>query len=593
MADNKFTVNFKPQTMKIAAAEIDYALINKQNATENLLLEMQEKELYKVNTESIKLAPSYATETLVADTEISHVDPAETLFNRHFALINSIRAKIDANDEQTALHRRLQKFIDRWQDDPDVNKELGRYYSISNNQVTIVRDSSQLQESAVKLSSDNGSSALFKLSRFAMDDFHRMSGLRRDVAQLKRTKALQLRASLKRQSKLEKEIEEARADFENSEKSRLQADENYAIARGLLEEQLQAVDDAFVERKRILSSPLGLCFVRVSDIPMQIDYHVTALIAEPSAGSLPASCLEAPELPDRLEPFIELLADQPMSSWRRLKPYWRYLPRDWLARPPSRPAVQFHHTISLMPPVFHVLAKALPVLPKRPIEPKNRLGLADGMKRLTDEVTLEQLINTRNSRLRTTARRLQDELEKASSCLLEQLFELPAELRYEWSRLAEDDELNTEKLDSWPGYHNIARESTGLMLREVHQWLHLQLDGNAVPDARTAVRTLVRACLLHAVNDDPEDLLTGKVVEFPGFIKPGVMMTAELDRIPQLSAMLKVYDGKQQLLAEAKVVDSKATQASIEIVSAYTTTPESFTSWTVVSHKALYHAGFD
>ena len=76
-------------------------------------------------------------------------------------------------------------------------------------------------------------------------------------------------------------------------------------------------------------------------------------------------------------------------------------------------------------------------------------------------------------------------------------------------------------------------------------------------------------------------------------IKPGVLINTNLNRIPQLSTMLKVYDGKQQLIAEAKVVDSHATQASIEIVSAYTTTPDAFASWTVVSHKAFFNAGFD
>lgn len=595
MADRTFSINIKPETIEGIKLEPAEEMRLLSPTTERLVYEFQEQELYKIDPGSLYLKPAYDTETLVTDTEISHVDPAETLLNRHFDLFNSIRAKIAASDEQTALHKRLQKFIDKWKDDPDIHSLLSGYYSLNttNNSVSITRDSSPLALASVKTTNDNDSSALFKLSRHAMNDFHRMSSLRRDVGRLKRVKSLQLQASLRRRSILEKEIAEARADFDNSEKSRLQTDEDYAIVRGLLEEQLQAVDDAFAERHRILSAPLGLCYVRVSDLPMQIDYHETDLIAEPDAGTLPASCVNAADLPERLEPFIELLSDQPMSGWRRLRPYWKLLPREWLMQPPVRRVQQYQQNIGYLPPAFHVLMKALPALPKRAIDPKAGMSLSDGSRRLADEVTLEQLTNARSARLRQLARGLQDDLERAASCLLEHLMELPASLRYQWSRLAEDDLLNTQNLHTWPDFQLFAGDSTGLMLREIHQWMHLQLDGNAIPETRTAMRTLIRACLLHAVNDDPDELLTGKVVDFPGFIKPGVLINANLNRIPQLSTMLKVYDGKQQLIAEAKVVDSHATQASIEIVSAYTTTPDAFASWTVVSHKAFFNAGFD
>ncbi|MEJ2307782.1 MAG: hypothetical protein P8Z78_00535 [Gammaproteobacteria bacterium] len=602
MADRTFSINIKPETIESIMLEPDKELMRDIPTSEKLIYELQEQELYKLSPESIALKPAYEKELLVADTEITHVDETVSLLNRHLDLFNSLREKIAADDEQTALHRRLQKFIGRWRgkftDDEGndyIDELLGVYFSGGDNdEVIITRESSSITENNLKETvDDNHSSQLFRLSRFAMDDFHRMSGLRRDITRLKRLMSLELRRSLRERSRLEKEIEEARADFENSEKSRLQSDENYAIVRGLLEEQLQAVDGAFSERDRILSEPLGLCYVRVSDLPMQIDYHETDLIAEPSAGSLPASCKTAAELPGRLEPFIELLADQPMSSWRQLRPYWRLLPKEWVVQPPVRPLLSYRQNISIMPPAFQVLMKSLPALTKRAIEPQHRLNLSLASRNLADEVTLEQLASSRNGHLRKRARRLQEDLEQATSCLLEQLFELPASLRYAWSRLAEEDLLNTDNPLSWPEFHVLANETTGLLLREIHAWLHLQLDTNAVPEARTAMRTLIRACLLHAVNDDPDELLTGKVVEFPEIIKPGVLFTANLNRIPQLSTMLKVYDGSQQLVAEAKVVDSKETQASIEIVSAYTSTPNAVAAWTVVSHKTQFHAGLD
>lgn len=596
MADSTFKINIKPAFVENTMLQPDENLISA--SADKMVLKLQEQELYKVDAAMVDLKPAYDKEQLVADTEITHVDKTLTLFKRHLSLFNSIREKIAADDEETALHKRLQLFIEKWRDDPQVQSLLGRYFATDNtNKITITRDSSALPESIIKISTgddkDNDSSALFKLSRFAMNDFHRMSSLRRDFSRLKRLKTLALRSSLRQRSRFENQIEDARGAFENSEKSRIEAEENYAIVRGLLEEQLQAVDDSFAERHRILSRPLGLCYVRISDLPMQISYHGTPLLAEPSAGQLPASCQSSADLPERLQPFLELLMEQPMSSWRQLRPYWRWLPKDWLTQPPVQKIPQFQQSISVMPAAFHVLLTALPALQQRKIQPKRDLSLSAGSKRLADEVTLEQLANARHAGLRRKARHLQDNLASAISCLLQQLQEMPAVVRYQWSRLAENDRLNTENLLSWPDFHTYAGQAEGLYLREIVEWLYLQLDRNAMTESRSAMRTLVRACLLQAVNDDPEDLLHGKVVQFPGFIKPGVLMTATLNRVPHLSSRLKVYDGAQQLIAEARVVDSQETQANIEIISTYVTQPAAFAAWTVVGHKAQFNVGVD
>jgi hypothetical protein len=517
---------------------------------------------------------------------------------RHLSLFNSIRDKINSESEDTALHARLRAFIKKWLDDPDVQSLLGNYFTKDNvNNVTITRDSSRLLEATIKKEAgddkDNDSSALFKLSRYAMDDFHRMSTLRRDVTRLKRAKTQELRNSLKSRSQLNNEIEDAREAFENNEKTLLKAEENYALVQGLLEQQLQAVDDAFAERHRILSNPSALCFVRISDLPMQISFHQTPLMAQPRTGELPAVCKQAAELPERLKPFMDLLDDQPMSSWRQLKPYWRWLPEAWLQQPPLRIIPQLKQNIGLMPLPFHSLMVAIPAVQKRSTSIKSGLSLAASSKLSADEITLEQLTKARHAGLRQKARGLQDDLASAFSCVLQQLLELPANARYNWSRLAEKDTLNTENPLSWPDFYHYSSQSEGLYLREAIEWLYSQLDSQAITESRSALRTAIRACLLQAVNDDPEDLLHGKVIQFPGFIKPGVMMTASLNKTPSLSDRLKVYDGTQQLIAEARVIDSNQTEANIEVISTYVATPAAFASWTVVGHKAILNAGFD
>ncbi len=586
-----------------ATVEVAKVMDSNNNLTPNLLAQaLANQELYQLDINSVELAKTYDTSQLVVDTEIVHVDAPQTLLKRHLSLFNSIREKINSDSEDTALHARLKAFIQKWLDDPDIQKILGQYFNKdSANNVSITRDSSILKESAIKkvpvddtdLERDNDSSALFKLSRFAMDDFHRMSTLRRDVIRLKRSKTLQLRNSLKVRSQLNNEIDDAREEFENIEKTVDKAEENYSLVRGLLEQQLQAVDDAFAERHRILSSPTGLCFVRISDLPIQISFHQTPLIAQPASGQLPSICQQATELPERLQPFLELLDDQPMSSWKQLQPYWRWLPKAWSQQPPPRVIPQIHQNISLMPLPFHSLMLSLPAIQNYSTAIKSGLSLAASSKLSADEVTLEQLTKSRHAGLRQRARRLQDDLTSALSCLLQQLQEIPAADRYNWSRLAENDALNTETPLSWPNFHVYSGQMAGLYLREIIEWLYLQLDKNAKTESRSALRTCIRACLLQAVNDDPQDLLHGKVIQFPGFIKPGVLMTASLNRIPALSDRLKVYDGSQQLIAEARVIDSHQTEANIEVISTYTATPAAFSSWTVVGHKAILNAGFD
>ena len=96
----------------------------------------------------------------------------------------------------------------------------------------------------------------------------------------------------KHSKSLRREIENAREVFENNEKERVAAEGEYALVRGLLDEQIQAVDNAFVERQRLLSDPVALCYVRVHDHPIQMEVSQTRLLAKPTATGLPAHCTE-------------------------------------------------------------------------------------------------------------------------------------------------------------------------------------------------------------------------------------------------------------------------------------------------------------
>ena len=533
----------------------------------------------------------------VESATIAHVDKAATLLERHLGLLNGARARLLDTANSDGPGARLLAFYKAWiedadgQGDADVKELLGPYVDEImpapaapglTNQYQL-RPRPQLAISQVKVTppanagpdayADNDASALFKLSRHAMDDFHYLSGQRDALERLKQRKLVALRESAKRSVQLEREIAAARSEYAALDRTRLAAEEDYTLVRGLLEEQLQAVDDAFVERAGLLSSPVALCYVRVSDLPVRIERRATSLIPRVAPGQLPVACESAGELPERLTPFQELLADQPMSAWRALADKRHLLPPAWVYQPPTPILPGYPTAIRAMPAAFRGLAKSVPMPMVQRVAAVPgystaavRASQAELARQAAERVTLEQLTTVRNAALRIAARRLQDDLARALSCLLDQLLSLPATDRFAWSRLAEDDRLAVEAPQRWPGFEAHRRSTAGLQLRMIVEWLFAQLADNAPTESRTAVRTTLRACLLHTVNDDPAELLEGDVVQFPGLWKPGVLIGTTLNRVPMLKAPLRVYDAERRLIGEARVVDSQPQSQQVAMV---------------------------
>lgn len=567
--------------------------------------------LYQYTLKDVSIPPLIQfTETTKAT--LTHVDTSTTLLGRNVDLYRGIFDGLVAPAKPDGLTQRLRAFFGKWAKepktaDPDVAALLAELKvehagpSLTRSMIDALSalpptvTASDLTETA-----GSETAGLLALSRRGMDDFHAIDGLAAALQRLKRRKMEQMNASLKRSARLEIDIAAARAAYANLDRTRLAAEEDYNLARGLLAEQLQAVDDAFAERQRLLSNPVALCYVRVNDLPVRIDHRSAPLIPSVNPGQLPVACDSAAEPPARLTPFLELLADQPMSAWRALAGHWHRLPSDWVYQPPLPVLPGYATMIQAMPIAFRALGNAMPAPMAQRVQtlspsvtagaPPSQAVLA---RRAADRITLEQLTGVRSAALRITARRLQDDLSRALACLLQQLAALPAADRFAWSRLAEDDQLPVERPASWPGFDVHRRSSAGLNLRLVIEWLYAQLADAAPTEARAALRTSIRACLLQAVNDDPAELLVGDVVQFPGLWKPGVLLGTTLNRTPTLQAPLKVYDAQHRLIGEARVVDSQPpaassvtaitqVQAQVEIVTTYVATPLSFAGWTLV-----------
>ena len=82
------------------------------------------------------------------------------------------------------------------------------------------------------------------------------------------------------------------------------------------------------------------------------------------------------------------------------------------------------------------------------------------------------------------------------------------------------------------------------------------------------MRNFIRACLLLAASDDPQQLLQGQIKTLPTRFRLGELLRLNLNREPSPGNMLQMLDDKQQVVATVRVEDhdDKGTLASIATI---------------------------
>lgn len=206
-------------------------------------------------------------------------------------------------------------------------------------------------------------------------------------------------------------------------------------------------------------------------------------------------------------------------------------------------------------------------------------------------ISLADLMASAKGPLQKQAQNLHNRLEQAAWCMLEKLNELPPSLRLEWAQLAEDDRLRVEDVAYWPGLERAERDDFNATrtLAEIIAWWFKQLDSDATTLARTAMRNMVRATLIHAAMGDPNEILQGNVQIPPRRFNPGELLRLQLNRAPKPGTLLQLLDPQQRVVALLNVDDhdDKGTVARITQLTLLTQTNLQITTqFRVVASKA-------
>jgi hypothetical protein len=189
--------------------------------------------------------------------------------------------------------------------------------------------------------------------------------------------------------------------------------------------------------------------------------------------------------------------------------------------------------------------------------PINAASLVDLQRQSHAVLALEDLLACPVPLLREPATALHQRLDGAAGCLLARIKAVTPSLRLKWAAAAEADTLAVDAPERWPGLELAeAADFNGIRtLVELVSWWFRQLDGSAAGTSRTAMRNLVRACLLLAAGDDPDQLLQGTVSVLPARLRIGEALRLQLNRVPPPGALLQLTDDQHRVVGTLRVDD--------------------------------------
>ena len=416
-----------------------------------------------------------------------------------------------------------------------------------------------------------------------------------------------LRARLLKEDEIEKLIALIRTATEklaSIDKRRSEFLGDYGVAQRLVDDDLMDTYKLNEERTRILTNGIrGLYYVRACQTPVGEPLADPLLLRYARARDIVPGCDSDidPDLPDELDDFFETVLEIPMAAWGDLQDFKYLVPapeklgfmeslrrlrlEEKAVRQSQATATSIGQRVAVAAPV-KTTAKAPPpapvnislfgirqqtqatlyqfaqlVMPVFQISTKVRQQDASGV------ISLADLMSTAKGPLQKQAQNLHNRLEQAAWCMLEKLNELPPSLRLEWAQLAEDDRLRVEDAAYWPGLERAERDDFNATrtLAEIVAWWFKQLDRDATALARTAMRNMVRAILIHASMGDPNEILQGTVQIPPRRFNAGELLRLQLNRTPRPGTLLQLLDPQQRVVALLNVDDhdNKGTVARI------------------------------
>lgn len=420
----------------------------------------------------------------------------------------------------------------------------------------------------------NDESALFSAGKVVADDIRKIEALRGALTTLRRRHQQALEDLRSRLAALEADVPGEIRQLDVRERARVESLDDYAVAQRLLAEHWREIEAAYAERRRVIESHRGLFYVKVRETPLGRTLPDPLDLRPSSPDDLVPGCANRDTaLPAALAPFMEAVFDIPAGDWATLRPLGHLLPgRAILAglvdTRRQRLALRLNRAVSADTPVLTSLVQQNHALVREvAARPFNAGALGELQRQGGAILALDDLLSIPAPLLRDPARALHQRLDAAAGCLLARLRSIAPSIRLNWAAAAEADRLAVDTPERWPGLAEAEeRDFNGVRtLVELVAWWFRQLDTDASGVARTAMRNLVRACLLLAASDDPQQLIQGRLKTIPGRFRIGEALRLTLNREAAPGTLLQLFDDSQRVIATLRVDDhdDQGTVASV------------------------------
>lgn len=413
----------------------------------------------------------------------------------------------------------------------------------------------------------NAHTALFAASSALTDDVRVMEQLRTALSTLRRRRQQDLERRRETAAELQRQLADGRAALDQADRARVEAADDYGVAQRLLAEHWAEVERRHIERARILDNHQGLYAVKVRETPVAHTLPDPLALRGARVDDIVPGCPAEPvPVAPALRRFLDAVLDIPVADWAALGDITPLLPGrstllqmvalrtqklQWRVGQSEAAEAVPHPTLVLLHGANREAAREWLV---RPFNAPALAALQQQGRRI---LALDDLLASPLPALRTPAQALLGRLQAAAGCLLARLRAVPPSLRLDWGNAADADRLPVELPERWPGLARADDEDFNATrtLVELVAWWFAQLDADASGAARTAMRNFVRACLVLAATDDPQQMLQGRLLSLPPRFAVGALLRLQLNREPLPGSMLQLFDDSQRVIGLLRVDD--------------------------------------
>lgn len=538
--------------------------------------------------------PTYAKASENFGT-LRHVDLVRDHFFNAHTNITFLRNLITDGNPGTSLLERVEKFLIKHNEKGfdyiiDHLKDLGlevkprtdksklqeRYFTTPlpkiGEETTVDTDAFIVGAKLQKTSTfkHNAHSALFATGTVMTKDIRMMDALRAALVHVRNMHQQRLEEKEALLEDLDERIEETYTTLVGQEARRRETLDDYSVAQRLLGEHWQEVEAKYAERKRVIDSNLGLYYVRVRETPLSRPLPDPLDLRPAKTSDIVPGCSATPEpLTEELHPFIETVLDIPAAEWALLSKQSHHLPGRFLMEQLVKRRKQLIEIKLRSPKIIPYKHPSLSsflfshktMIQRIAAKPFHYTSLREMQKQGHKILTLEDMLTIPIPALHTPATQLHQQLHTAAGCLLGRLRHIKPFIRLAWADLADENHLPVANPERWPNLDKAEADDFNNLrtLIELIHWLFNQLDANASGESRTAMGNLVRACLLLAASDDPQQLLHGQLKTLPTRFGMGELLRLQLNREPSPGSILHLFDDKQHVVATVRVEDHDET----------------------------------